>query len=1064
MRVLQATWDFSESLLIWGESARSAMDLTTSHGETEETAFRSRIEQMPDAPRRHPFSCSLAELNSDLDAFEVQTREDTLLVLHLPTDEIGPIPSPQLYPARELPREGKSHLALWSVPAVKLPPVEALLFLTSIPKELLPGLKLDHSVSYWLEATKFVLELLTRGRFIPGLIRQRERYHSYWHAVTTKPEDTHRLEILAGSMPAICRAVVRTEVFTETEPGRRLESFISSVTDNLIRYFLSRRPLLPEASTEQTLDFGTHHDIGAEWLRSLAYTEGVMTLPGYELAKFEQRVRTWCDILSPTTPTKIRTCFRLHPPAQTTDLDGQNAQWQIEFLLESTTGAKSLISAEQLWRAEARLNRLFEIGQEQLEDILLADLGKAANIFDQFSTALTTAHPTHVSLNTNETYHFLRHAVPLLENAGFGVLLPTWWEKPSFRVGLHLHVDSDDNISSKREDAGLLGLGKLLDFSWEVSIGDHRLSINEFQKLVESKSPLIQHQGHWVALDPREVESALEFFKKQKAKLGLKLADALRLGLGYESEFTGLPVTGFSATGWINKLLDRERKEIPEIPQPASFKGDLRPYQQQGLSWLNFLGTIGCGACLADDMGLGKTIQFLALLLYEREIQGKFERVPPTLLIVPMSILDNWEQETKKFAPSLSVYLHHGGNRLSGERFLERAHSSDIVLTTYSLAYRDEILLSKISWGRIVLDEAQNIKNLATKQTQAIRRLAYRYLEANNSHSSCQRIALTGTPLENRLEELWSVIDFLNPGYLGTISEFRTRFAVPIERYHNKDAAMNLSQVVRPFILRRLKTDKSVISDLPEKIEMQVPTKITSEQAALYESVLRSMIPEVEKSSGMHRKGLILATITKLKQICNHPTLFLKDSSALSGRSGKLMLLEELLEVILAENDKALIFTQYAQMGHLLKPHLQERFGQEVLFLHGALSKTARVNLVEQFQKETGPSVFILSLKAGGYGLNLTQANQIIHFDQWWNPAVEEQATDRAFRIGQTKNVQVRKLICKGTLEERISSLLDLKRGLADTIVGSTKKMLTELSTDELRSILELSRGEGLHE
>ena len=423
-----------------------------------------------------------------------------------------------------------------------------------------------------------------------------------------------------------------------------------------------------------------------------------------------------------------------------------------------------------------------------------------------------------------------------------------------------------------------------------------------------------------------------------------------------------------------------------------------------------------------------------------------------------MSIIDNWESEITRFASHLTYYIHHGPGRLSGGAFIDRASKVNFVITTYSLLNRDLEIMRGVKWGRIALDEAQNIKNTSTKQSQAVRQLTYEQMEIAKAGSHrFHRLALTGTPLENHLDELWSIFDFLNPGFLGKLGNFRTRFTLPIERYKDKEATEVLNKLISPFILRRLKTDPTVLSDLPEKLEMEVFTQLSEEQASLYQKVLDELLPEVEQAEGIHRKGMVLSAITKLKQICNHPALYLKDDSALKGRSGKLDRLEQLLEVILAEGDKVLIFSQYAQMGHLLRKHFSESFNQEVLFFHGGQSKQVRKRIIDSFQQEKGPQILILSLKAGGFGLNLTAANQVIHYDQWWNPAVEEQATDRAYRIGQKRNVQVRKFICKGTLEERIASILKSKKELVDSIVGSARNMITEMSMDELRDLLTLS-------
>jgi SNF2 family DNA or RNA helicase len=454
-----------------------------------------------------------------------------------------------------------------------------------------------------------------------------------------------------------------------------------------------------------------------------------------------------------------------------------------------------------------------------------------------------------------------------------------------------------------------------------------------------------------------------------------------------------------------------------------------------------YLNRLGLGACLADDMGLGKTIELIAFLLHEREpLNGP----NPTLLICPMSVAGNWEREIGRFAPGLKVLMHHGLGRLSGQDFKKAAEKADVVITTYSLAQRDEEELNAVSWGHIVLDEAQSIKNQSARQTQSIKRL-----------KATQKIALTGTPVENRLSELWSIMDFLNPGYLGSFESFRRDFVLPIERYNNKAHSEALRSLIQPFVLRRLKTDSTVIKDLPEKTEMKVGYNLTPEQASLYAAVVEDMLSRIESSEGMERKGQILAALTKLKQICNHPALFLQDGSPLEGRSGKLSRLEEMLDEAISEGDRALIFTQFAGMGAMLRHQLQEKLGVEVLFLHGKTSRKQRDDMIQRFQQGSSP-IFILSLKAGGFGLNLTAANHVFHFDRWWNPAVENQATDRAFRIGQKKNVFVHKFVCAGTLEERIDQMIEQKKALAESVIGAGEAWLTELSDDSLRELLVL--------
>jgi len=411
-------------------------------------------------------------------------------------------------------------------------------------------------------------------------------------------------------------------------------------------------------------------------------------------------------------------------------------------------------------------------------------------------------------------------------------------------------------------------------------------------------------------------------------------------------------------------------------------------------------------------------------------------------------VAGNWRRELERFAPSLRVMVHHGQDRLGGGELARAAGGVDVVVTTYALAARDEEALSRVRWRRVVLDEAQNIKNPGTRQSRAVRRL-----------KAGSRVALTGTPVENRLSELWSIMDFLNPGYLGTAPDFRRTFALPVERYRDPGRAAELRRLVQPFVLRRLKTDTSIIQDLPDKVEMKVYCNLTQEQGTLYQAVVDEMMERVSAADGIKRRGLVLAALTRLKQVCNHPAQLLHDGSAIEGRSGKLARLEEMLEEALAEGDRALVFTQYAEMGGMLRTRLQEALGQEVLYLHGGTTRSQREAMVERFQDPRGgPPVLVLSLKAGGLGLNLTAANRVVHYDRWWNPAVEEQATDRAFRIGQRRDVLVHKFVTAGTLEERIDALIERKRGLAEVVVGTGEDWLTELSTDQLRELISLGR------
>jgi SNF2 family DNA or RNA helicase len=452
-------------------------------------------------------------------------------------------------------------------------------------------------------------------------------------------------------------------------------------------------------------------------------------------------------------------------------------------------------------------------------------------------------------------------------------------------------------------------------------------------------------------------------------------------------------------------------------------------------------------------MGLGKTVQTIAMLLHEKEESGGLPA--PTLLVCPTSVVTNWEREVRRFAPSLTTLVHQGPNRLRDEAFIQAAQGVDMVLSSYAIVRRDAETMQAISWLGVVLDEAQNIKNPAAKQTQAVRQLPASF-----------RLALTGTPVENRLSELWSILHFLNPGYLKSRQAFRQDFALPIERYGDEEATQRLKTMVAPFILRRVKTDPRVIQDLPDKIEMKVYSHLTEEQATLYEAVVQDALRKVAESEGIERRGLVLSMLMQLKQICNHPVQFLHQADRaeveiadLTGRSGKLARLTEMLEELVSVGDRALIFTQFAEMGHLLRAYLPGTLGCPTQFLHGGVPARKRDQMVKLFQEGGyGPFIFILSLKAGGTGLNLTRANHVFHFDRWWNPAVEDQATDRAFRIGQKRNVQVHKFVTVGTMEEMIDEMIESKKALAEAVVGSGEGWLTELSTDDLRELVRLRR------
>jgi SNF2 family DNA or RNA helicase len=1034
MIILHAIWSHLSKLSVWGEDSSLAVKASGVNKQT-----RSRTVQ----PKRHPFACEPDWLQEGIGQIDglLNKFTETDLTLLLPTVKNRPQPSNHLLD--QLSEQGSAaRLDSWIVPALALDSAEAIDLLLTLPEGTLPGVIIGESFRFFAEVAKLALELVARGRVLPALVKRDEDLLALWRPVTDSDDDLERLRLLSRSMPASCRAESVNGSVEGEKPGALLGSMLESLIDFLVRQSLSASSLLPEQNRRRKKRLPA----AEAWLSALTAESATITGESADLIKLQKALGEWGQGALSAAHGAFRICFRLSPPEGDKSF-AAGGKWRLEFLLQATDDRSLIVSADLVWKSKGSTLTFLKRRLENPQERLLEGLGRAMRLYPDLESALKTAKPVAMELDTDGAYRFLRDAVPLLEQSGFGVRVPYWWKKPETRLAAKLKASPKG--ASTATSLGLVGLDSICNYQWEISLGEEKLSLEDFKKLAKLKVPLVQIRGQWVELRKEEVDRAIAFFEKRKASGQMTAGEVLRIGIGLEGSKIGLPVAGVETEGWLTNLLGSNgERSINRVKTPGEFKGKLRPYQERGLSWLLFFNSLGLGGCLADDMGLGKTIELLALLVAEREGNGskKASRSGATLLICPMSVVGNWQRETERFAPMLKVHVHHGAGRLTKNHFVEAVKKNDLVITTYALAARDQKLLAGIDWHRVVLDEAQNIKNTSAKQTQAVR-----------SFKAGRRVALTGTPVENRLSELWSIMEFLNPGLLGSASDFRTRFSVPIERYRDEEKAGLLKRLTRPFILRRLKTDKSIIRDLPDKIEMKTFCNLTKEQASLYQAVVVEMLKKIEKSEGIERKGLVLSTLMRLKQVCNHPVHFLKDDSSLDGRSGKLARLEEILEEVLEGNDKALCFTQFAEMGEMLKGYLQERFGREVLYLHGGTSRKERDTMIESFQQENGPPIFLLSLKAGGIGLNLTEACHVIHFDRWWNPAVEDQATDRAFRIGQKKNVQVRKFICVGTVEERIDQMIESKKELADRIVGSGEAWLTELSTAQIRELITLS-------
>ncbi len=985
------------------------------------------------------------------------------------------------------------YLQPWQVEGFCLKPPEAVKFLTSLPLNATNGEDafLGGDLRFWAQIARWSLDLISRCKFLPTL--QRLSDHSIianWQALLDSAVDGTRLERFSQLMPLACRMYqvrsqelgVRSQelgvgsqelgvgsqelgvgsqelgvgsqelgvgsqdiyypaVDLPQEPQELLLGFLNSTINAQIRAMVGSQPLV-ETKVMASLPSAVR-----QWLHALNENHNnIVNAETFEVERLDAALKAWTMPLQHQLVGKslFRTCFQLRPP------ELGKTDWTLAYFLQAANDPEFLVDAIAVWNhpVEQKVyqNRTIDDPQETF----LRGLGIASRLYPPIAPSLETPYPQESRLNPLQAYEFIKSVAWRFEDSGLGVILPPTLanrEGWANRLGLKITAQTPQ----KKQDR--LSLQSLLNFQWELAIGGQTISKAEFDKLVALNSPLVEINGEWVELRPQDIKTAQAFFASRKEQMALSLEDALRLSKGDTQIIEKLPVVTFEASGTLQELINTlsNNQAIAPLSAPASFTGQLRPYQERGVAWLAFLERWGLGACLADDMGLGKTIEFIAFLLHLKE-QEALEK--PTLLVCPTSVLGNWEREVKKFAPTLKVMQYHGDKRPKGKAFAEVANRHDLVITSYSLVQRDLKSLQPVSWQVIVLDEAQNVKNPEAKQSQAVRQL-----------ESTFRVALTGTPVENRLQELWAILDFLNPGYLGNRQFFQRRFAMPIEKYGDVASLSQLRSLVQPFILRRLKTDREIIQDLPEKQEMTVFCGLSTEQAKLYQKVVEESLAEIDTAGGLQRRGMILALLVKLKQICNHPVQYLKQDSLEKYHSGKLQRLQEMLEVALAEGDRVLIFTQFAEWGKLLKPYLEKQLGHEVFFLYGGTSKKQREEMIERFQQDPqGPPIMILSLKAGGVGLNLTRANHVFHFDRWWNPAVENQATDRVFRIGQTRNVQVHKFVCTGTLEEKIHDMIESKKQLAEQVVSAGEEWLTELDTNQLRNLLILDRSAVIEE
>ncbi|MBP8807009.1 MAG: DEAD/DEAH box helicase [Kofleriaceae bacterium] len=927
---------------------------------------------------------------------------------------------------------------------VKLPLLETMATLAIVPAADVESL--PPSVATWVLASKLAMELVARERVVPTISRRGGRIEARWAAALAGSEDAAKVAAIAASMPPAAHAVPAAGDRSGAvwAPDALVRAYLDAVVDALVRTAAGGpspggspgpgRAPRPRAAR------AAHADPWAtRWRSALGGDQRSFETDGFAERSVVDELARWSEPALGARD-RLRACFRLELPAD----DG--APFVLRFLLQSPDDPSLLVPAADVWKTQGRslekLGRAFRDPQESL----IEALGRAARLFPALAGSLEEARPEAVELDPAAAWRFLGDGAAALAEAGFGVIVPgELTAAGQRRLRLRMRVGGPSTkVAGVVTGAAGLSLGDLLAVDWEAIIGDEPLTPIELAALAKHKAPLVQFRGAWVAIDPRDLGDIQYRLAAGSSKLTAR--EALQAVLAGEVRQDGLAIA-VTASGVVAELVERLRTGgAKELAAPRSLLATLRPYQERGLNWLVTMGALGLGACLADDMGLGKTMQFLAFLLRRQEEAPRDAR--PALLVAPTSVVGNWEREAARFAPSLDVIRHYGAARARSATDLPNRPGT-LVVTTYGLLRRDAELLAGVDWAVAALDEAQNIKNASSATARAARALR-----------APHRFALTGTPVENRLAELWSILEFANPGLLGPLEAFRRDFALPIERYGDDAAAARLRRIVGPFILRRTKSDPTIIADLPPKHEMKVVCTLTREQATLYQAVVNEELRRIESADGIERRGRVLALLTFTKQICNHPAQYLGETGPLPRRSGKLARTTEMLEEAVAAGDKALVFTQFREMGDKLVDHLRANLGCEVVFLHGGTPKKARDEMVRRFQDEPrGPRIFVLSIKAGGTGLNLTAANHVFHFDRWWNPAVEDQATDRAYRIGQRRAVQVHKLVCAGTVEEKIDRLLDQKRDLAAKVVGAGEQWITELDGGELRALFALSEG-----
>jgi len=964
----------------------------------------------------------LAYLAKDLAIAGIQPNLGTMVSLLLPTYAGKPLPSPAL---QTVDKEGELTLQTWQVYAYPLlNPLKSLNTIHFLSCYQVDNVRLGNDFLFWYWFSQSLKPFLAKDHYLPMLLSQKSGKHlslyRRWQIVSNGYESL--IQRAVASMPLVCSQHYQAESLLRHVAEVLIDDIVSAVAEEMPEVFVKKvRDDFLETMLFHKLSRGALKTCPQRPEEFTAWQQWQQKLRGTSL---HNSVQLGLQLLEAT--------------AEHVD------QWALVFFLTSQHDPSLKIALADFWTDKSHVCHLLQQASgAMIEQQILINLAQAARIYPTLWQGMESSEPDGVQLSLEEAFEFLQESAWLLEDAGFKVIIPAWLT-PKGRRRAKIRLRTGKGSAKPASAKSYFSMNTLTDYQYELALGDETLSPEEWQQLVETKAPLVYFRGQWMQLDRDSMQEMLAFMQQPQDEPTWAMQDLLKK-LAEEADSFELDIHD-SLAQMLAKLSDSSQLEL--IDNPATLNAQLRDYQKRGVAWLLYLERLGLNGCLADDMGLGKTMQVLSLLLLEREQEQ--DKPAPTLLIAPTSVIGNWQKELEKFAPQLTALIHHGSRREQNiTAFTEQCGQHDVLITSYTLARKDNKLLEAQHWRRIVLDEAQNIKNPLAAQTKAILKLP-----------AVSRLALTGTPVENRLMDLWSIFNFLNPGYLGKQAQFRKNYELPVQRDNDPIQSAILKRLIQPFILRRLKTDKNIIKDLPDKIDNKIYCNLSKEQASLYEVVVQDVIKQLEESEGIQRQGLMLSTLMKLKQICNHPMQFLQDGSAFTpARSHKLERIGDMLEEAMTQGDSVLVFTQFTEIGEHLNRYLSHDKHHKTYYLHGGTQRNKREQMITDFQDPNSePAVFILSLKAGGVGITLTRANHVFHFDRWWNPAVENQATDRAFRIGQQKNVFVHKFITLGTLEERIDQMITDKQKMADSIIGNDENWLTKLDNKAFKELIALNK------